>query len=96
MKKQPTRRQPSWSEEVVIGGRQLVSLLQRLIAKGNVHRLVVLRPSGKVLFQTPLTTGLAVVGVFTVLAPALTALSAVAALLAEVRVKVYYKHSQRD
>lgn len=97
MKKQPVRRQPSsWSEEFVVGGKQLVFLLQRLVAKGNVHRLVVYKPSGKVLFQTSLTTGLTVAGVFTVLAPVLTALGALTALLAEVRVKIYYNDSRQD
>ncbi len=90
MKKDPVRQEHTWTDEFAIGGKQLIALIERLIAKGNVRRLVILRPNGRVLLEISLTTGVAVVGVFTILAPVLTALMAIAALLAEVRVKVTY------
>ena len=84
------RKQGAWTEEIAIGGRQLVDMIQRLVAKGNVRRLQVLKRDGKVLFETSLTTGATVAGAFTILAPMLTAVAALAALLSEVRVKVVY------
>ena len=90
MKKNLVRQQTTWSEEFSTGGRQLITLVERLVAKGNVRRLVVIKPNGRVLLETSLTTGVAVAGVFTVLAPVLTALGAMTALLTQVRVRVIY------
>jgi hypothetical protein len=93
MKKNLVRQQTTWSEEFSTGGRQLITLVERLVAKGNVRRLVVIKPNGRVLLETSLTTGVAVAGVFTVLAPVLTALGAMTALLTQVRVRVIYTGS---
>ncbi len=90
MSKSPLKQDHTWVDDFAIGGRHLVALIKQLLAKGNVRRLVVYKPNGKVLFQTSLSTGVAVAGVFTILAPMLTALGALAALLTEVRVKVIY------
>ena len=84
------RNQGAWTEEIAIGGRQLVDIIQRLVAKGNVRRLLILKRDGKVLFETSLTTGATVAGAFTILAPMLTAVMALAALFSEVRLKVVY------
>lgn len=81
----------TWSEEIAVGGKQLIALIKRLVAKGNVRRLLVIKPDGQVLLETSLTTGVAVAGVFSILAPMLMALGALAALLTEVRVKVIYE-----
>jgi len=90
MNKSLVREPTTLSEEFSVGGRQLLGLIERLVAKGNVRRLVIIRPSGGVLLETSLTTGVAAIGVFTILAPMLTAVGAIAALLTEVRVKVFY------
>jgi hypothetical protein len=90
MKKNLIREPGAWSEEISVGGRQLVALIERLVAKGNVRRLLVVKPNGSVLFEASLTAGVAVAGAFAILAPMLTALGALAALLTEVRVKIIY------
>ena len=90
MKKNLTKEPGAWSEEISVGGRQLVALIESLLAKGNVRRLLVVNSNGKVLFEATLTAGVAVAGVFAILAPMLTALGALAALLTEVRVKIIY------
>jgi hypothetical protein len=84
------KRQASWTEEFAVGGRQLIGLVENLVAQGNVRRLLVLKPDGAILLETSLTKGVAAAGVFTILAPMLTALGALAALLAEVRVRVVF------
>lgn len=88
VKKNLVKEQGAWSEEIAVGGRQLISLIESLLAEGNVRRLLVLKPDGEVLFRTSLTTGVAVAGIITILAPMLTALGAMAALLSEVRVRI--------
>ena len=93
MKKNLIRQQTTWSEEFSTGGRELMALIERLVAKGNVRRLVIIKPDGQVLLETSLTTGVAVAGVSTILAPVLTALGAMAALVSQVRVKVIYTGS---
>lgn len=86
----PRRREHTLPEEFSVGGKHLEHFVERLLAAGNVRRLIILKPSGRVLFETSLTTGVAVAAVFTILAPVLTAVGALTALLTEVRVKVIY------
>ena len=95
MKKKPVRHEHTWVDEFSIGARQLSYFLSRILAKGNVRELVILRPDGRVLFKTSLTNGVAVAGVFTILAPVLTALGAMAALLTEIRVRIVYTGNPR-
>ncbi len=83
-------QQRRWTDEFVVGGRQLAGVLAKLVSGGNLRRLIVMKPSGRILFQTTVTTGLTVAGVFTVLAPTLTAICALTALVTNVRVKIIY------
>lgn len=82
--------QNSWTEEIVIAGNQLVERVKELMAEGNVRRLIIRKPSGEALLEIPLTAGIAVGGVFTIMAPILAALGALAALLAEVKVEIIH------
>ncbi|MCB1858478.1 MAG: DUF4342 domain-containing protein [Gammaproteobacteria bacterium] len=84
-------RQQTWTEVISIGGRQLARTLNRLAAQGNIKRLVITKPNGKIFFQTTLTQGVAIASVLTILAPALTAVCAMAALLSEIRVKIVHR-----
>ena len=90
MPKSGRREESNWKEEFSVGRRHLASFVERLLAQGNVRRLVIEKPSGGVLLESSLTTAVAVVGLFTIMAPVLTAIAAIAALLVEVRVKVVY------
>ncbi|MGD8956376.1 MAG: DUF4342 domain-containing protein [Chromatiaceae bacterium] len=88
VEKDLVREPAAWTEEIAVGGRHLLNLVQRLAAQGNVRRLRILKPDGRVFFETSLTAGVTVAGLFTILAPTLTALGAMAALLTEFRVKI--------
>ena len=90
MAKPPSKRDQTWTEEFSVGGKKLENFVERLLAEGNVRRLIILKPSGGVLFETSLTAGVAVAAVLTILVPVLTAVGAMTALLTEVRVKVIY------
>lgn len=67
---------------------QLVDRTKELIAEGNVRRLIVRNQDDEVLLEVPLTTGVAVGGVVTLIAPVLAALGAMAALLTHVKVEI--------
>jgi hypothetical protein len=78
----------SWVEQIELAGDQLVARVKELIAEGNVRRLIIRGPDEKVIFEVPLTAGVAVGGVVTLFSPLLAALGALAALLARVKVEV--------
>lgn len=79
------------AEEITVAGGALLEKVKDLVVQGNVRRLIVRRPSGKVLADIPLSAGLGVAGVLTLLAPVLTAIAAIGALFAQVRIEI-----QRD
>jgi hypothetical protein len=82
------KQRRSIGEEITLAGGELVDYVKRLIAEGNVRRLIIRKPDGEVLVEVPLTAGVAVSGALTLMAPVLAALGALAALLAQVRVEV--------
>jgi len=69
-------------------GSELVGKIKELIHKGNVRKLIINKEDGEVLFEIPVTAGVAVGGALTLFAPVLAAVGAAAALLAKVRVQV--------
>jgi hypothetical protein len=78
----------TWTENIEIAGSELVDRTKELIAEGNVRRLIICNQDDEKMLEVPLTTGVVVGGAFTVLAPILAALGAMAALLARVKVEV--------
>ena len=79
---------PGWIEEIEVAGSQLVERVKELVGEGNVRRLIVRMPDERVLLEIPLTTGVAVGGVITIIAPVLAALGALAALIAHLKVQI--------
>lgn len=75
-------------EEIQVRGAELVEQVKALIQEGNVRRLVVRRPSGEALVEIPLTAGVGIAGLLTLMAPVLAALGAMAALIADFRVQI--------
>ena len=78
----------TWHEEIEIASDQLVARVKELMAEGNVRRLIIRGPDEKTILEVPLTTGVAVGGVLTILAPVLAALGAFAALIARVKIEI--------
>jgi hypothetical protein len=76
------------TEEISVRGSELVDKVKALIQEGNVRRLVVRRPSGEVLVEIPLTAGIGIAGLLTLMTPVLAALGAMAALIADFRVQI--------
>lgn len=88
MVSEKSKEERTWTEEIEVLGHELVDKVKKLVAEGNVRRLIVRTPEGQVLIELPLTTGVAVGGVVTLMAPVLAALGALAALLAHAKVEV--------
>ena len=88
MSKEPGKEDRSWTEEIMVTGNELVDRIKTLMAEGNVRRLIIRKPDGQSLLEIPLTAGVAVGGVFTIMAPVLAAIGALAALIAEFKLEV--------
>jgi hypothetical protein len=82
------KKEQTWTEELEIDAGQLVSRVKELIGEGNVRRLIIRKADDEVLFEVPLTAGVAVGGAVTLFAPVLAGLGAMAALLAKVKIQV--------
>ena len=81
------------TEEITVRGGELVDKVKELIQEGNVRRLVVRRASGEILVEIPLTAGVGIAGLVTLMAPVLAALGAMAALVADFRVQIEREES---
>lgn len=84
----PSPEEHTWREEIEIASDHLVARVKELMAEGNVRCLIIRGPDDKVLLEVPLTTGVAVGGMLTILAPVLAAVGALAALIAHVKVEI--------
>ena len=78
----------TWTEEIEVTGSQLVDRVKELVKEGNVRRLIIRTSDDKTLLEIPLTAGVAVGGVVTIITPVLAALGALAALLANVKLQI--------
>jgi len=96
MEEDQNQEKRSWIEEIEIAGDQLVGRVKELINEGNVRRLIIRNSEGDVLVEIPLSAGLAVGGVTTVIAPILVALGAMAALIASFKVEVVRKPDKEE
>ncbi len=82
------------TEEINVMGSALVDKVKDLIREGNVRRIIVRRSSGEALVEIPLTAGVGVAALLTLLAPVLAALAAIAALVAQFRVEIERDHDR--
>ena len=78
----------TFTEEIKVAGRELVKRVKKLVAEGNVRRLIIRKADGTRLLEIPLTAGAAVGGVVAIIQPVLAALGVLAMLLAEFKVEV--------
>lgn len=86
----------TWSEEILVAGGELVKKVKELIEKGNVRKIIIKKEDGSVLFEIPLTTGVAVGGALALFAPVLVAIGAVAGLLSHVRVEIIHNDDNNE
>lgn len=82
------KEEHAFTEQIEIAASELVERTKELVEEGNVRRLIIRTPNDEVLLEVPLTAGVAVGGMVTLVAPVLAALGALAALLTRVKVEV--------
>ncbi|MFZ1576083.1 MAG: DUF4342 domain-containing protein [Chromatiaceae bacterium] len=87
---------PGPRERITLAGSGLVDYLKGLLAAGNIRRLIIRKPDGARLLEVPLSAGIAVGGVLTLMAPILAALGAMAALVAKVQVEVVRRDDDKN
>jgi hypothetical protein len=71
-----------------VNGDQVVNKVKEIVSEGNVRRIVLKTADGKTLMEVPLTVGIAGLAVGVAIAPFLTAIGTVVALLAKVNTVV--------
>ena len=76
------------NEQIEVAGGQVVERVRGLVEEGNVRRLILRNPEGRVLLEIPLTAGVAVGGALLWLNPLLAGLGAIAALIARVNIEI--------
>ena len=76
-----------WKEEIIVASGELVDKVKQLITDGNVRRVIIRKPNGESLIEVPLTAGVAVSGVLTLMAPVLAAIGAMTALVKDFKVE---------
>jgi len=82
-------------QRVTLAGDEVIAYLKRLIAEGNVRRIVLRKPDGDVIMRVPLGTGIAVGAALTILAPVLAAVGAMAALVAKMQLEIIRNEDAR-
>lgn len=78
----------NFAEEIEVSGQHLLAEINKLIAEGNVRKLVVKSDDGHIFLTIPLTAGAVAGGVLTLGAPWLALLAAVAGLVARVKIEI--------
>lgn len=76
------------NQRITVPSGDLLGVVKRLLAEGNVRRLVIRKPDGTPVMDIPLTAGVAVGGALTLMAPLLAAIGAIAALVTKVEVDI--------
>jgi len=88
MKEPVEKRGTRWTEEIEIAAGDLVATVKKLVAEGNIRRLIIKNTEGQSLLEIPLTAGVVIGGTLVLLAPVLAALGALAALLSKVKIVI--------
>jgi len=88
MKDPAEKHATRWTEEIEIAAGDLVATVKKLVAEGNIRRLIIKNADGQSLLEIPLTAGVVIGGTLALLAPVLAALGALAALLSKVKIVI--------
>jgi hypothetical protein len=88
MKEPVEKRTSRWTEEIEIAAGDLVATVKKLVAEGNIRRLIIKNTEDQSLLEIPLTAGVVIGSTLALLAPVLAALGALAALLSKVKIVI--------
>ena len=85
---QEPKQKRTWTEQIEVTGDELKKRVEEIIEEGNVRRFIVRNEHGDVLMEIPLTPAVAIGGVVTLINPVLTALGALGAMLAHLKLEI--------
>ncbi len=85
-----------FAEEIEVAVDGLTERVKELIQEGNVRRLIIRKENGDRLLEIPLTAGVAVGSVLTIMWPLLIALVAMTGLLSRVKIQVIRSEDNDD
>ena len=91
----PPKQERTFSEFIEVAGSDLVERVKKLIAEGNVRKVIIRNEKGDSLLEIPLTAGVVVGGALAIVYPVLAALGALAALLVNVKIEVVRTTSEK-
>lgn len=77
-----------FAEEIEVAVDGLTERIKELVNEGNVRRLIICKDNGDRLLEIPLTAGVAVGSVLTMMWPLIVALVAMTGLLGRVKIRV--------
>lgn len=77
-----------FTEELEVAGYQIIDEVTRLLAEGNVRRLLLKSDSGDIIVTVPLTAGTIVGGVVVLAAPWLAFLGAIIGLASKLKIEI--------
>lgn len=78
----------TFTEELEVTGQQVADEIARLLAEGNVRRLLLKSETGDIIVTVPLTAGAIVGGVVVLAAPWLALFGAIVGLATKLRIEV--------
>ena len=85
------------TEELEVGGSQLVERVQEIIRQGNVRRLIIRSADDKVLFETSLTVGVGIGGALALVGGLpLAVIATIAAAVSRVKVEIVREVEEGD
>ncbi len=85
----------TWSEEIEVAGHELIKKVKELIKEGNIRRIILKKENGDVLFEIPLTAGVAVGGAALLFAPVLAAVGAIAGMVTHAKIEIIREDSDK-
>lgn len=94
--KDPRNAWKTFTEEVEVAGHQLVGEINRLLAEGNIRKLVIRTEKGDVMLSVPLTGGAVAGGVVALAAPWLVVIAAIAGLVAKVKLEIVREERPKE
>lgn len=78
----------TWTQEIEISADKLVDRVKELIEEDSVRHLIIRNEDGQLLLEVPLTAGVTVGTLMTILAPTLVALSTLAVVVTNIRLEI--------
>lgn len=78
----------TFTERIEVAGSEAVSTIKKLVADGDVRRIIIRDQQGKQLLAVPMNAGVAVGGIAVLASPTVAAITALVAVLAKVRLEV--------